>query len=117
MAAYGRFGRQGRLVADRAGAVGRAAVRLLRRRQTDVSGYGGGARVVGDRVLLTAGDGTVTALDSASHRQRWHKRFPGHTLPGFATFGDAGTAYAAEGTADGTGTQVTAIDPADGSVR
>ncbi|UKY51948.1 protein kinase domain-containing protein [Streptomyces inhibens] len=102
-----------RLMALDPSADGKGATRWSK----DVSGYEGGARVVGDRVLLTAGDGTVTALDSASHRQRWHKRFPGHALPSFATFGDAGTAYAAEGTADGTGTQVTAIDPADGSVR
>ncbi|AOP50454.1 protein kinase domain-containing protein [Streptomyces lydicus] len=83
----------------------------------DVSGYEGGAAVVGDRVLLTAADGTVTALDSATHRQRWRKRFPGHRLPVFSSFGDPRTAYAAEATADGTGSQVTAVDPADGRVR
>lgn len=83
----------------------------------DVSGYEGGAAVIGDRVLLTAADGTVTALDSATHRQRWHKRFPGHELPLFTAFGDARTAYAAEVTPDGTGTHVTAIDPANGEVR
>ncbi|MET7796870.1 PQQ-binding-like beta-propeller repeat protein, partial [Streptomyces decoyicus] len=83
----------------------------------DVSGYEGQTRIVGNRILLTAADGTVTALDSTTHRQRWHKGFPGHQLPLFSSFGDRHTAYAAEGTPDGTGTQVTAIDPADGKVR
>ncbi|MFC9232472.1 PQQ-binding-like beta-propeller repeat protein [Streptomyces decoyicus] len=83
----------------------------------DVSGYEGQTRIVGNRILLTAADGTVTALDSTTHRQRWHKRFPGHQLPLFSSFGDPHTAYAAEGTPDGTGTQVTAIDPADGKIR
>ncbi|MFE1767763.1 PQQ-binding-like beta-propeller repeat protein [Streptomyces angustmyceticus] len=83
----------------------------------DVSAYEGVTRIVGNRILLTAADGTVTALDSATHRQRWHKRFSGHHLPLFSAFGDPHTAYAAENTPDGTATQVTAIDPADGSVR
>ncbi|MEU8685026.1 PQQ-binding-like beta-propeller repeat protein [Streptomyces sp. NPDC048611] len=92
---------------------GRGATRWTK----DVSGYEGGAKVVGDRVLLAAADGTVTALDSATHRQRWQKRFPGHQLPLFASFGAPHTAYAAEPTPDGKATQVTAIDPADGTVR
>ncbi|MGW2409332.1 protein kinase domain-containing protein [Streptomyces sp. NPDC001739] len=93
---------------------GRGATRWSK----DVSGYEGGAAVIGDRVLLTASDGTVTALDSATHRQRWHKRFPGHELPLFTAFAGApGTAYAAEPTADGTHSQVTAIAPATGTVR
>ncbi|USA01891.1 PQQ-binding-like beta-propeller repeat protein [Streptomyces lydicamycinicus] len=83
----------------------------------DVSGYEGGAKVVGDRILLAASDGTVTALDSRTHQQRWQKRFPGHQLPLFTSYGDAHTAYAAEPTPDGNGTQVTAIDPANGKVR
>ncbi|MFG2529066.1 serine/threonine-protein kinase [Streptomyces sp. NPDC048516] len=83
----------------------------------DVSGYEGQTRIVGNRILLTAADGTVTALDSTTHRQRWHKRFTGHHLPLFSSYGDAHTAYAAEGTPDGTGTQVTAIDPADGKAH
>ncbi|MGA5559575.1 serine/threonine-protein kinase [Streptomyces platensis] len=83
----------------------------------DVSGYEGGAKIVGERILLAASDGTVTALDSRTHQQRWQKRFPGHQLPLFTSFGDAHTAYAAEGTPDGKATQVTAVDPADGRVR
>ncbi|MFG2893756.1 PQQ-binding-like beta-propeller repeat protein [Streptomyces sp. NPDC048248] len=82
----------------------------------DVSGYEGGAVVIGDRVLLTAGDGTVTALDSATHRQRWRKKFPGHALTAFVTFGDPHSAFAAEAGPGGS-TQLTAIDPADGRLR
>ncbi|MFD5399390.1 PQQ-binding-like beta-propeller repeat protein [Streptomyces sp. NPDC127097] len=92
---------------------GRGATRWSK----DVSGYEGGAKVIGDRILLTAADGTVTALDSTTHRQRWQKRFPGHQLPLFASFGEPRTAYAAEPTPDGKATQVTAIDPAGGRVR
>ncbi|MGW7492019.1 serine/threonine-protein kinase [Streptomyces sp. NPDC054786] len=103
----------GRLTALDPSADGKGATRWSK----DVSGYEGGARIVGDQVLMTAADGTVTALDSATHKQRWHKRFPGHALPAFTAYGDPRTAYAAEGTPDGTGTQVTAIDPADGRVR
>ncbi|MFB6440716.1 PQQ-binding-like beta-propeller repeat protein [Streptomyces sp. NPDC056411] len=80
----------------------------------DVSGYEGGAAVIGDRILLAGGDGTVTALDSTTHRQRWHKRFPGHELPLFKGFGDPHAAYAAESSPDGRTSQVTAVDPADG---
>ncbi|MBM4794258.1 PQQ-binding-like beta-propeller repeat protein [Streptomyces sioyaensis] len=102
-----------RLMALDPSADGKGATRWSK----DVSGYEGGARIVGDQVLLTAADGTVTALDSATHRQLWHKHFPGHALPAFTAFGDPHTAYAAENTPDGTGTQVTAINPAHGSVR
>ncbi|GAA3160535.1 MULTISPECIES: protein kinase domain-containing protein [Streptomyces] len=85
---------------------------------TDLTAYQGGAAVAGNTVLLTAADGTVTALDSATHRTRWHRTFPGHALPSFRTYGaGARTAYAAETTADGSATQVTAIDPASGEVR
>ncbi|MFH8571817.1 PQQ-binding-like beta-propeller repeat protein [Streptomyces sp. NPDC017993] len=94
-------------------AEGRGATRWSK----DVSGYEGGALVIGDRVLLTAGDGTVTALDSATHRQRWRKKFPDHGLAAFATFGDPHTAFAAEPGPDGGSTQLTAIDPADGRLR
>ncbi|WP_330478350.1 PQQ-binding-like beta-propeller repeat protein [Streptomyces platensis] len=102
-----------RLLALDPSADGKGATRWTK----DVSGYEGGAKVVGDRILLAASDGTVTALDSRTHQQRWQKRFPGHQLPLFSAFGDAHTAYAAEGTPDGKATQVTAIDPADGKVH
>ncbi|AZS73429.1 serine/threonine protein kinase [Streptomyces lydicus] len=102
-----------RLLALDPSADGKGAIRWTK----NVSGYEGGAKVVGNRILLAAADGTVTALDSTTHRQRWQKRFPGHQLPLFSAFGDAHTAYAAEGTPDGKATQVTAIDPVDGKVR
>ncbi|MEU9113292.1 serine/threonine-protein kinase [Streptomyces sp. NPDC048483] len=95
---------------------GKGAVRWSQ----DLTRYEGGARVVGDRVLLADGDGTVTALDSATHRQRWHKRFAGHQQALFTAFGDARTArtaYAADNAVDSSHTQVTAIDPEDGSVH
>ncbi|MFE7298156.1 PQQ-binding-like beta-propeller repeat protein [Streptomyces sp. NPDC057579] len=85
----------------------------------DVSGYEGGAAVLADRILLTAADGTVTALDTTTHRERWRKRFPGHRLPRFTAYGDPRTAYAAETLTAGPApaTRLTAIDPADGSVH
>ncbi|MFI1205527.1 PQQ-binding-like beta-propeller repeat protein [Streptomyces sp. NPDC020883] len=85
----------------------------------DVSPYEGGAAVVGDRILLAAADGTITALDTATHTQRWHKRFPGHRIPHFTTYDDPHTAYAAETLTSGPTptTQLTAINPSDGTVR
>lgn len=102
-----------RLTALDPSADGRGATRWSQ----DLTGYPGGAAVIGDRVLLAAGDGTVTALDSATHRQRWRKRFPGHAPAVFTTFDAGRTAYAATPAADGTGTRVTAIDPRDGTVH
>ncbi|QHC26112.1 protein kinase domain-containing protein [Streptomyces sp. GS7] len=85
----------------------------------DLSSYQGGAVVVGDRILLSSGDGTVTALDSTTHQERWRKRFPGHRLPVFTAYGDPHTAYAAEAVPDGRTptTQVTAINPSDGTIH
>ncbi|WP_411128215.1 protein kinase domain-containing protein [Streptomyces sp. x-19] len=90
-----------------------------RRWSLDVSRYEGGAAVVADRILLTAADGTVTALDTTTHAQRWRKRFPGHRLPRFRTYGDPRTAYAAEALTTGPAlaTRLTALDPSDGTVR
>ncbi|MFJ9848735.1 serine/threonine-protein kinase [Streptomyces sp. NPDC101150] len=83
----------------------------------DLSGYEGGAAVIGDRVLLCAGDGTVTALDSATQRQRWRKRYPAHTPATFFSYGDPRTVYAVDLTPDSRGTQITAISLKDGAVR
>ncbi|MCK7627328.1 PQQ-binding-like beta-propeller repeat protein [Streptomyces sp. RS10V-4] len=104
-----------RLLALDPSAHGKGALRW----SMDVSPYEGGAAVVADRILLTAADGTVTALDTTTHRQRWRTRFPGHRLPRFTAYGDPHTAYAAETgtTGPAPATQLTAIDPADGSVH
>ncbi|MFI9051862.1 PQQ-binding-like beta-propeller repeat protein [Streptomyces sp. NPDC053427] len=82
----------------------------------DLAGYEVAA-VIGDRVLLSAGDGTVTALDSTTHRQSWRKRYPAHTPATFFSYGDPHTAYAVGLTADSKDTQITAIDLKDGAVR
>ncbi|MER7396989.1 PQQ-binding-like beta-propeller repeat protein [Streptomyces sp. NPDC000151] len=88
-----------------------------RRWSRDVSAYHGQVAVVGDAVLLTAADGTVTALDSRTHEQRWRRAFPGHALPRFQAYGTGGgTAYAAT-VQDGGRTLVTAIGLAHGTVR
>ncbi|MFD7662766.1 PQQ-binding-like beta-propeller repeat protein [Streptomyces sp. NPDC059788] len=83
----------------------------------DLAGYGPEVRFVGDTVLLTAADGMVTALDGATHRERWHHRYPAQPLGQFTAYGDGRTAYAATVSADGATTVVTAIDPLHGSLR
>ncbi|MFI8995935.1 protein kinase [Streptomyces sp. NPDC053542] len=88
-----------------------------RRWTKDVSAYHGQVAVVGDAVLLTAPDGTVTALDSRTHEQRWRHSFPGHALPRFHAYGaDTGTAYTVTAQ-DGGRTLVTAVGLAHGTVR
>ncbi|MEV6004113.1 serine/threonine-protein kinase [Streptomyces griseomycini] len=79
-----------------------------------------GMRTVGDMLLLTRSDGTVTGVDSASGETRWSRRIPGQAVPYFSAFaGEAGkpSAYATSPSADGSGTRVTAVDPATGDVR
>ncbi|MBZ4018207.1 protein kinase domain-containing protein [Streptomyces purpurogeneiscleroticus] len=88
-----------------------------RRWSKDVSAYNGQVAVVGDAVLLTAADGTVTALDSRTHEQRWRRSYAGHALPRFHAYGAAtGTAYTATAQDDGR-TLVTAVGLAHGTVR
>ncbi|MFC6064625.1 protein kinase domain-containing protein [Streptomyces ochraceiscleroticus] len=88
-----------------------------RRWSRDVSAYHGQVAVVGDAVLLTAADGTVTALDSRTHEQRWSRPFPGHALPRFHAYGAAtGTAYTVTAQ-NGGHTLVTAVGLAHGTVR
>lgn len=79
-----------------------------------------GLRRVGDMLLLTGADGTVTGVDSASGRTRWSHRIAGQAVPYFQSFaGEAEepSAYAANSSDDGTRTRVTAVDPATGDVR
>ncbi|MFH8978448.1 PQQ-binding-like beta-propeller repeat protein [Streptomyces sp. NPDC017890] len=79
-----------------------------------------GVRAVGDMLLLTRSDGTVTGVDSASGETRWSGRIPGQAVPYFSSFtGEPGepSAYATSLSGDGNSTRVTAVDPATGDVR
>ncbi|MFH9735614.1 serine/threonine-protein kinase [Streptomyces sp. NPDC017260] len=87
--------------------------------QEDVPEYDG-LRAVGDMLLLTRSDGTVTGVDSSSGETKWSRRIPGQAVPYFSSVvGEPGeaAAYAASPSADGAGTRVTAVDPATGDVR
>ncbi|GGY51660.1 serine/threonine-protein kinase [Streptomyces djakartensis] len=85
------------------------------RRQT--MSMSGGVRAVGGMVLLTAADGTVTGVDSASGEEKWRHRIPGQDVPYFVSFPGDPLAYAASVSGDGAGTTVTAVDPGTGEVR
>lgn len=77
-----------------------------------------GSRTVGDMLLLTRADGTVTGVDSASGRTKWTHRIPGQAMPYFTSFAGEKrpAAYATSQNADGS-THVTAVDPDSGDVR
>ncbi|MCF3100583.1 PQQ-binding-like beta-propeller repeat protein [Streptomyces roseoverticillatus] len=55
----------------------------------DVSAYPGRVYHAGDTVLLVAGDGTVTAVDGGTNKQRWQHGLglPGHAKPVFSFYG------------------------------
>ncbi|GAA2289588.1 serine/threonine-protein kinase [Streptomyces atrovirens] len=82
-----------------------------------------GVRAVGGMLLLTRSDGTVTGVDGASGETRWSRRIPGQAVPYFSSFAgeseESGepSAYAVSPSGDGSGTRVTAVDPATGDVR
>ncbi|MFA3877711.1 serine/threonine-protein kinase [Streptomyces sp. MMCC 100] len=86
--------------------------------QEDMPAYEG-LRTVGDMLLLTRADGTVTGVDSASGRTEWTHRIPGQAVPYFTSFAGERhpAAYATSQSADGEGTRVTAVDPGSGDVR
>ncbi|MFI1419061.1 serine/threonine-protein kinase [Streptomyces sp. NPDC020731] len=90
--------------------------------QEDTPEYDG-VRAVGDMLLLTRSDGTVTGVDSASGETRWSHRIPGQAVPYFSSFAgeteEQGeqSAYATSPSGDGSRTRVTAVDPATGDVR
>ncbi|WP_075825710.1 serine/threonine-protein kinase [Streptomyces acidiscabies] len=84
--------------------------------QRDVSGYSGVCHA-GGALLLTASNGKVTAVDGANGKDLWTKRIEGQRLPVFASFRGDRLAYAANVSADGTRTRVTALDPTTGAVR
>jgi outer membrane protein assembly factor BamB len=85
----------------------------------DVTAYGGFWSAVGDTVLLTAPDGTVTALDAADGELRWSHQVPGQARPSFSGAGaPPGTAYARTVLSGGGGdasTVLTLVSLADGS--
>ncbi|MET7764752.1 PQQ-binding-like beta-propeller repeat protein [Streptomyces sp. NPDC005393] len=83
----------------------------------DLSGYDGRVYPAGDSVLLVAADGTVTAVNSATNRQRWRHALPGHARPTFFSYGAGRTAYALTTSADGSHTLVTAVDTVRGTTR
>ncbi|MEU7133211.1 serine/threonine-protein kinase [Streptomyces sp. NPDC046261] len=80
----------------------------------DVSAFGGRVYHAGDTVLLVEADGTVTAVDGATNRQRWRHALPGGIKPVFSFYG-SGPAYALASAPDGRRTTVVAIDAVHGS--
>ncbi|MEV5388198.1 serine/threonine-protein kinase [Streptomyces sp. NPDC052721] len=74
-------------------------------------------RYAGDTALLTSADGTVTGVDGANGATRWRSTVPGQGVPAFDAFPGTSTAFATHASADGTSTQVTAVDPGTGRVR
>jgi outer membrane protein assembly factor BamB len=88
--------------------------------QLDVSGYRA-SRHVGGMLLLTAADGRVTGVDSATGEARWTRRIADLGSPYFVSFAGAGhalTAAPAGRGADGrVRTRLTAVDPDTGGVR
>jgi outer membrane protein assembly factor BamB len=83
----------------------------------EVSAYGGRVYSAGGTVLLVAADGTVTAVNGATDRERWSHSLPGHPQPSFFSYGDGRTAYALTTAPDGRHTLVTAIDTVRGTTR
>ncbi|MGI5339327.1 serine/threonine-protein kinase [Streptomyces sp. CA-181903] len=79
----------------------------------DVSRYGGRVSFAGDTILLVAEDGTVTALDARTHKERWRHGIPGIRTPVFSSYG-TGPAYAVTPSDDGRSTRIVAVDPLTG---
>ncbi|MEU6918266.1 serine/threonine-protein kinase [Streptomyces olindensis] len=98
----------------RVAALDPASGEVVRREQ--LPAYGG-LRAVGGVVLLTASDGTVSGVESASGEVKWSHRIPGQDVPYFVSFPGDPLAYAATVSGDGSATRVTAVDPRTGDVR
>ncbi|WP_127359948.1 protein kinase domain-containing protein [Actinacidiphila soli] len=81
----------------------------------DISTYNGGFCNAGDVVLLVAPGGSVTAIDGATGKERWHRTLPGHAQPVLTACGDD-SVYAAEQAGDGASTLISAVNPASGKV-
>lgn len=80
----------------------------------DVSAHIGRIYHASDTVLLVASDGTVTALDSHTNKERWHHTLPGHHSPVFTSY-RGGPVYATSLAPDGRSTHVIAVDPVRGT--
>ncbi|SOD75609.1 serine/threonine protein kinase [Streptomyces sp. 1222.2] len=86
--------------------------------ERDVSAYGG-RHYAGGALLLTAADGTVTGVDTATGDTLWSGRIPGQPEAYFTSFGGDRSAYLASVTGKGAEarTRITAVDPRTGDVR
>ncbi|UUU24124.1 serine/threonine-protein kinase [Streptomyces sp. DSM 40750] len=86
--------------------------------ERDIAAYGG-KRYVGGTLLLTAADGTVTGVDSATGDTRWSGRIPSQPEAYFKSFDGDPLAYVASVTGEGSEarTRITAVDPDTGDVR
>ncbi|GGY10798.1 protein kinase domain-containing protein [Streptomyces hiroshimensis] len=83
----------------------------------DVSAYRGRVYHAGDTVLLVAADGTVTAVDGGTNRQRWRHGLglPERAKPVFSFYGQ-GPVYAVAPAGQGRHrTRILAVDPARGT--
>ncbi|MEU1008058.1 serine/threonine-protein kinase [Streptomyces sp. NPDC005890] len=74
-------------------------------------------RYAGGTALLAGADGTLTGVDGATGATRWRGAVPGQGVPAFVAFPGEPAAWATRTSADGTSTQVTAVDPETGRVR
>ncbi|WP_425832417.1 protein kinase domain-containing protein [Streptomyces fractus] len=84
----------------------------------DVSRFQGQVRQAAGRVLLAAPDGTLSAVDSTTGRQEWHRRLPGSSTSGTAlSYVGGDLAYATTSAPDGANTRVSAVDPRTGDIR
>ncbi|MFF3750685.1 PQQ-binding-like beta-propeller repeat protein [Streptomyces sp. NPDC002018] len=80
----------------------------------DISSYAT-VRHAGDSVLLVSYDGTVRSLDGATGAERWERQ-RGGTGSVWTAGGADGPLFAATPSPDGTATEVSAVDPADGDL-
>ncbi|MFE0629826.1 PQQ-binding-like beta-propeller repeat protein [Streptomyces sp. NPDC058864] len=83
----------------------------------DISAYEGSPTGVGTTVLFSGRDGTVTAVDGTTGKERWRRKLPGFTRPSIGGNGTSRSAYAVESAPDGRHTRVAALRLADGRVE
>ncbi|MER6083174.1 serine/threonine-protein kinase [Streptomyces sp. NPDC001833] len=68
-------------------------------------------------VLAVGANGVITGMDAKSGHTRWTLPVSGGGTPSLSSFAGDPLVYAAGTAADGTGTQVTALDPVTGAKR